>query len=48
MNFDISQFDSYREDNRREVKKAKAGCLFRCGKRIPLLLIVTAELLFLG
>lgn len=25
MNFDICQFDSYREDNRREVKKAKGG-----------------------
>ena len=25
MNFDIFQFDSYREDNRREVKKAKGG-----------------------
>lgn len=25
MSFDIMQFDSYREDNRREVKKAKAG-----------------------
>lgn len=25
MNFDISQFDSYREDNRCEVKKAKGG-----------------------
>ena len=25
MNFDISQFDSYREDNRREVKKAQGG-----------------------
>lgn len=25
MNFDISKFDSYREDNRREVKKAKGG-----------------------
>ena len=25
MNFDISRFDSYREDNRREVKKAKGG-----------------------
>ncbi len=25
LNFDISQFDSYREDNRREVKKAKGG-----------------------
>ena len=23
--FDISQFDKYREDNRREVKKAKGG-----------------------
>ncbi len=23
VNFDISQFDSYREDNRREVKKSK-------------------------
>ena len=25
VNFDIAQFDSYREDNRREVKKAKGG-----------------------
>lgn len=25
MNFDMSQFDSYHEDNRREVKKAKGG-----------------------
>ena len=25
MIFDISKFDSYREDNRREVKKAKGG-----------------------
>ena len=25
MNFDMSQFDSYREDNRREVKKTKGG-----------------------
>lgn len=25
VNFDMSQFDSYREDNRREVKKAKGG-----------------------
>ncbi len=25
VNFDISQFDSYREGNRREVKKAKGG-----------------------
>ena len=25
MHFDMSQFDSYREDNRREVKKAKGG-----------------------
>ena len=25
VNFDISRFDSYREDNRREVKKAKGG-----------------------
>ena len=25
VNFDMSQFDSYREDNRREVKKAKDG-----------------------
>ena len=25
VNFDTSQFDSYREDNRREVKKAKGG-----------------------
>lgn len=23
--FEISQFDNYREDNRREVKKAKGG-----------------------
>lgn len=25
MLFDITKFDSYREDNRREVKKAKGG-----------------------
>ena len=25
MNFDMSQFDFYREDSRREVKKAKGG-----------------------
>ena len=25
VNFDMSEFDSYREDNRREVKKAKGG-----------------------
>ena len=25
MNFDMAQFDSYREDNRREVKKARGG-----------------------
>ena len=25
MNFDLSQFDEYREDNRREVKKANGG-----------------------
>lgn len=25
MNFNMSQFDFYREDNRREVKKAKGG-----------------------
>ena len=25
MNFDMSQFDSYREDNQREVKKARGG-----------------------
>lgn len=25
MKFDMSQFDSYREDNRREVKKAQGG-----------------------
>lgn len=25
--FDLSQFDEYREDNRREVKKAEGGLL---------------------
>ena len=25
MLFDMSQFDSYKEDNRREAKKAKGG-----------------------
>ncbi len=25
VNFDLSQFDEYREDNRREVKKAGGG-----------------------
>ena len=29
VNFDMSQFDSYREDNRREVKKAKGEMCIR-------------------
>ena len=44
--FDISQFDKYREDNRREVKKRMEGYLFRYGTHILLLLTVMAVLLF--
>lgn len=45
--FDIAKFDSYREDNRREVKKQKVVCQIHCGKRTLLLQIVMEELLFL-
>ena len=48
VNFDISQFDSYREDNRREVKKAKGGLPLSFGKLIRLLPTAMAESLFLG
>lgn len=30
--FDLSKFNSYKEDNRREVKKASGGYLFLYGK----------------
>ncbi len=44
--FDISQFDKYREDNRREVKKANGDCRFRYGTHILLLQTVMAVSLF--
>ena len=37
--FDLSRFDEYREDNRREVKKQVKGCRFLSG--IPILLSQT-------
>ena len=40
--FDLSQFDKYREDNRREVKKQMVVCQFHCGTRILLLQIAMA------
>ena len=48
--FDLSQFDEYREDNRREVKRAEGGlpvCRFPCGTPIPHLQIAMVESLFL-
>lgn len=44
--FDLSQFDEYREDNRREVKKQTVACRFHCGIPILHLLIAMVELLF--
>lgn len=32
--FNLSQFEEYREDNRREVKKLMVVCRFLCGTRI--------------
>lgn len=37
--FDLSQFDEYREDNRREVKKPLEDCQFLYG--IPILRLPT-------
>lgn len=45
--FDLLQFDEYREDNRREVKKQMVVCWFLCGTPILPLLTVMVELLFL-
>lgn len=45
--FDLSQFDEYREDNRREVKKQMVVCQFLCGTPILPLLTIMVELLFL-
>ena len=47
MNFDMAQFDSYREDNRREVKKARGGLPNSFGRHILLLLTAMAESLSL-
>lgn len=38
--FDLSKFDEYREDNRREVKKQMGVCRFPYGTLILLLRIV--------
>ncbi len=46
--FNPADFDSYKEDNRREVKKQKAGCLIVYGILILPLQTVMAELLSLG
>ena len=46
--FDLSQFDEYREDNRREVKKPKVAYQFLYGTLIQLLPTVMVELLFLA
>ncbi len=46
--FELIKFDSYKEDNRREVKKQKADFQIVCGILILLLPIVMAVLLFLG
>ena len=46
--FDITKFDSYKEDNRREVKKLKADCRIRYGRRILLLQIAMAGVIILG
>ena len=42
--FDIRKFDEYKEDNRREVKKAKGGLPLSLGTHILHLRIVMAEL----
>ena len=44
--FDISRFDSYREDNRREVKKRTMVFLFLFGIHTRLLPTATAALSF--
>lgn len=45
--FDISQFDSYKEDNRREVKRAMVDSLMICGRHILHMLILMVALSFL-
>lgn len=45
--FELSQFDEYREDNRREVKKRKVACRFLCGTPILPLRTAMVELSFL-
>ena len=45
IDFDLSKFDEYREDNRREVKKQKVACQFLCGTHIlPLRTAMVASL----
>lgn len=44
--FDLSEFDSYKEDNRREVKSAKMVYQTLFGKRILLFQMDMVELLF--
>lgn len=47
--FELAKFDSYKEDNRREVKKAEGGHFqTACGILTLLLPIVMAELSFLA
>ncbi len=46
--FELENFDSYKEDNRREVKKQKADFQTAYGKPILPLPTVMAELSFLA
>jgi len=46
--FDLAKFDSYKEDNRREVKKQKADFQIACGILTLLLPIAMVELSFWG
>ena len=45
--FDLSQFDEYREDNRREVKKAEGGLLVSAGDTYFFFATAEVESLFL-
>ena len=46
--FELAKFDSYKEDNRREVKRRREDFQTACGILTLLLPIVMAELSFLA